>query len=81
MDKISVCIGSACHLRGAYKVLEIFQRLVTENECEMNVDVEGSFCRNRCTQGVVVKINEQILTNINVDNAEEIFRAYILRRT
>ena len=80
MDKISVCIGSACHLKGAYRVLDIFQKLVQENDCEVSVEVEGNFCQNRCTQGVVVKINEQILTNINVDNAEEIFRAYILRR-
>ena len=40
-----------------------------ENDCEASVEVEGNFCQNRCTQGVVVKINEQILTNINVDNA------------
>ena len=31
MINVSVCIGSSCHLRGSYNVIQTFQHLIEEN--------------------------------------------------
>ncbi len=78
MKTLSVCVGSACHLQGAYHVLEIFKEMLKEYELEITVDIEGNFCRNNCTRGVVVKFDENLVFDVNKDNAREIFKQYML---
>lgn len=39
----------------------------------------GSFCQGRCTEGVVVQIDDQLLTNVTRDQVHEIFFKYILK--
>lgn len=78
MKNISVCVGSACHLQGAYYVLEIFKNLITKYEMEAKIDIEGNFCQNNCTRGVVVRLGEKIVFDVNKDNAETIFKEYML---
>lgn len=78
MKTISVCVGSACHLQGAYHVLGIFQKLIEENGLKTEIDIEGNFCQGHCTQGVVVKIGEELVFNVHQDNAADVFKQYML---
>lgn len=80
MVKLSICIGSACHLRGAHGVLNAFNALMERYQIAADIDLEGNFCQGRCTEGVVIKINDEIITDVSQDKVYEIFNKKILGR-
>lgn len=41
--KVTVCIGSSCHLKGSRQVVEEFQHLIAENELNDKVELGGTF--------------------------------------
>ena len=43
MTKLTVCIGSSCHLKGSRQVVEEFQRLIAENNAKDKVELNGTF--------------------------------------
>lgn len=73
MVKLSICFGSACHLRGSYSVLNAFKALIDKYQVQSEIDVEGNFCQGRCTEGVVIKLNDEIITNVAKDKVYDIF--------
>lgn len=73
MKTIKVCIGSACHLKGSYEVIEIFKRLIAAHHLEEIVELSGAFCTGNCMQAVVVIRWDGQLFSVNKENAEEIF--------
>lgn len=79
MTKITICIGSACHLKGAHAVLNAFSALVEKYRGLAEVDLAGSFCQGRCTEGVVIKIDDELITNVAPDKVFEIFQAKVLK--
>ncbi len=78
MLNVNVCIGSSCHLKGAPKVIELFKQAIAENHLEDRVNLGASFCLGHCAEGVSVKIGEEIVTGVSVDNFETIFQKYVL---
>lgn len=76
--KISVCVGSSCHLRGSRDVLFNLQELISEYKLEGVVDIAATFCTGTCTKGVSVIIDEELIPCVTVDNTAEIFKKYIL---
>lgn len=79
MIKVAICVGSACHLRGAQGVLEAFSALVEKYRIAVSVDIEGNFCQGRCTEGVVIRINDEIITNVSREKVFDIFQEKILK--
>ena len=47
MIKISVCIGSSCHLKGSYNVINGFQHVIEKNNVSDKVEIAGTFCTGR----------------------------------
>lgn len=78
MTHISICVGSACHLRGAHDVLNAFITLINKYKVSAVVDVEGKFCCGQCTDGVVIKINDEIITHVSKEKVYDIFNEKIL---
>ena len=78
MTIISVCLGSACHLRGAGAVLQTFVTLVERYQATVEVRIQGNFCQNQCTEGVVVRINDQVLTHVTKDRVHQLFLDYVI---
>ncbi|MDD3613786.1 MAG: (2Fe-2S) ferredoxin domain-containing protein [Clostridiales bacterium] len=56
--KITVCIGSSCHLKGSRQIVEKLQELIADKNLQDKVDLGGTFCMGDCTNGVNVKIGE-----------------------
>ena len=48
MIKISVCIGSSCHLKIRKELLTNITKLIEENNIKANVELKGSFCMGQC---------------------------------
>ncbi len=58
MIKVTVCIGSACHLKGSRQVVEIFQNLLASNHLSDRLELGGTFCMGRCdSDGVCVTVD------------------------
>ena len=70
---LKVCVGSSCHLRGSYDVIEEMKRLIKKYGVEDKIDLQATFCVGNCTNGVSVLADELLLHNANKDNCEELF--------
>ena len=44
MVEVSVCIGSSCHLKGSYNVIQAFQQMIEENGLHDKVDFKATLC-------------------------------------
>ena len=60
--KITVCIGSSCHIKGSRIVVEQLQKLIAENKLEDQVELGGTFCLGKCQQGVCVTIGDDFFS-------------------
>ena len=56
--KVTVCIGSSCHIKGSRQVVEQLQNLIAENNMSDKVELGGTFCLGNCQQGVCVMVDE-----------------------
>ena len=57
--KITICIGSSCHLKGSRQIVEELQRLVAENNLKDKVELAGKFCMGNCQNGVCVTVDDE----------------------
>lgn len=79
MLKITVCIGSSCHIKGSRQVVEQLQRLIAENGLDEKVELGGTFCMGQCQLGVCVTVNDTF-HSVTPENAEEFFNNEILAK-
>jgi NADH:ubiquinone oxidoreductase subunit E len=75
---ITICIGSGCHVRGSRQIISILQELIDKYHLEAKIELEACFCQERCTEGVVVKIDDVMVTGVSKENITEIFHQKIL---
>ena len=80
MVTISICVGSACHLKGSYKVIEGLQKLIKENKVDRKVEIKGAFCIGRCTEGVSAMVNDEQFFSLNENNIDSFFHETIMPR-
>ena len=77
--KVTVCIGSSCHIKGSRQVVEELQRLIGENKLEDKVELGGTFCMGKCQQGVCVNVEEDF-HSVTPDTVVEFFKNEILAK-
>ncbi|NPV71372.1 MAG: 4Fe-4S dicluster domain-containing protein [Firmicutes bacterium] len=77
---VSVCVGTGCFLKGSYDVLDRFLGAAKKNGVEKKVNLQATFCLERCGEGVSVKVNDEIITGVNKANAESVFADNVLSR-
>ena len=77
--KVTICIGSSCHLKGSREVVEGLQKLVEENNLGEQVTLNGAFCMGNCVNGVSVKIDDQIFS-VKPNTVKEFFETEVLPR-
>lgn len=77
--KITVCIGSSCHLKGSRQVVGELQRLISENNLKEKVELAGTFCMGRCQQGVCTTIDGEFYS-VAPDGITEFFEEEVLTR-
>ena len=79
MLKITVCIGSSCHIKGSRQVVEQLQRLISENDLGDKVELGGTFCMGKCQQGVCVTVNDSF-HSVTPETAGEFFAKEVLAK-
>lgn len=77
--QISVCIGSACHLKGSYNIITTLQELVEEQSLGNQIDLKAVFCLGNCQKGVSVQIDENPeIYSVSPKTAKEFFNDTVL---
>jgi NADH:ubiquinone oxidoreductase subunit E len=73
---IKVCLGTACHVRGAVQILEQFQRDLHIKAGETTPDgkfsLEVVMCLGACALGPVVVVNEDTHGEMSADKARRL---------
>ena len=70
--KITVCIGSSCHLKGSRQVVEQLQNLIAEHSLGDKVELAATFCLGKCQQGVCVLVDEEF-HSVSPDTVKDFF--------
>lgn len=77
--KITVCIGSSCHIKGSRQVVQQLQYLIHENNLNDKVELAGTFCMGKCQQGVCVTVDDKFFS-VNPDNVKNFFTENVLAK-
>jgi len=74
--KVTVCIGSSCHIKGSRQVVEQLQFLIAENDLSDKVELGGTFCMGQCQKGVCVTVDDNF-HSVSPENVREFFETNI----
>lgn len=75
---LSVCVGSSCHLKGSYDVIEAFKQLIEKYAVSDKIELKACFCLGQCSNGVSVKADDRLILDVNAANAEQKFTQEVL---
>ena len=79
MLKITICIGSSCHIKGSRQVVEQLQNRISEKGLDEKVELGGTFCMGKCQQGVCVTVNDEFYS-VTPETVGEFFKNEVLTR-
>ena len=77
MVDLNICIGSSCHLKGSYNVIQTFQQLIEAQNLHKDVEMKAQFCMKQCQKGVSVMV-EDVVYSVSPDNARSFFESTVL---
>ncbi len=72
MTEITVCIGSSCHTKGAYLVVERFQDIIREKGLDDQILLKGSFCLGKCASGTTVRVGDNYYTSVESKDVDKL---------
>jgi NADH-quinone oxidoreductase subunit E len=77
---INVCLGTACHVRGAEKVLDKIERDLEistgETTADLKFTLETVNCVGACALGPIVIIDEEYHGEMTTDKVEAMLKSY-----
>jgi NADH:ubiquinone oxidoreductase subunit E len=80
MTVITVCVGSACHLKGSHDLINYFKDAIKEAGLDEEVELKGTFCMDKCTDGANLLIDDVLFHANSVDEARQIFENEVLKK-
>lgn len=70
--KVTVCIGSSCHIKGSRQVVERLQHLIAQEKLGDRVELGGTFCMGKCKEGVCVTVDDRFFS-VSPDTVDGFF--------
>ena len=77
--RITVCIGSSCHVKGSRQVVKELQRLIAEHNLGDKVELGGTFCMSNCQKGVCVTVDD-VFHSVSPDAVQAFFDEHVLAK-
>ncbi|KKK68622.1 hypothetical protein LCGC14_2942210 [marine sediment metagenome] len=78
MITVTICVGSSCHIKGSRAVIGRFSELLRRHGVEDKVQLKGSFCMERCGEGVNWQLDDEPFTSVDEDDACRLFQEKVL---
>jgi len=77
---IAVCLGTACHVKAAGKILEKFERLLNiktgQTTPDLNFGLEQVRCLGCCGLAPVVTVGQDLYGKVSLSRVDQILRRY-----
>lgn len=73
--EVNVCIGSACHIKGSYNVIEVFKNYIMENNLQDHIVLKSAFCLGSCSEAVSVQCDYNEIHSVTPDYALEFIKS------
>ena len=77
MMTVTVCVGSSCHIKGSRQIIMRFNELLKEHGLADKIELQGSFCMERCGEGINWEIDGKVESSLNADEGFKTFRKRI----
>ena len=77
--KITVCIGSYCHLKGSRTVAELLRGRIAAEKLEDKINLSGTFCMGNCREHVPVSIDDEVFS-VSPETVDSFFENEVLPR-
>ena len=77
--KVTVCIGSSCHIKGSRRLIVQLQYLIRENNLGDKVELGGVFCMGKCQQGVCVTVDDEFFS-VSPETVKDFFNENVLAK-
>lgn len=85
--KITVCIGSYCHVKGSRYIIERIHQLITEKNLMEKVELAGAFCMGQCQKkddgctekNVSVRVDDALFS-ISPEETDAFFEKEVLAK-
>lgn len=78
--KISVCLGTACYVKGSGDVFDKFARLLNIKSGECTVDgrfsLDACRCIGACGLAPVLTVNDEVFGKVTVDDVDKIIAKF-----
>ena len=76
---VTICLGSACHVKGSPLVLEALEKLIQAHDLKNKVTLSGTFCTGNCQKGVCVKVDGELFS-VSPETVNDFFAKEILAK-
>lgn len=77
--KVTICIGSSCHIKGSRQVVEELQHLIAQHQLQDKVEFAGAFCIKNCQNGVSVTV-DGTLYSVSPETVDAFFQEHVLAK-
>ena len=77
--KVTVCIGSSCHIKGSRQVVEELQYLIAQNGLKDKVELSGTFCMGKCQEGVCVTVDNAFFS-VTPETVKDFFATEVIAK-
>jgi len=78
--RVHVCMGTACHVRGAPRILDTVQDLTGlapgETDLDLKFSLETVNCLGCCALGPVIEIDGKTHGNVSLAQTEDVLKSY-----
>lgn len=79
-QQISVCIGSSCHLKGAYRLIEEIRQYIVDHGLIEQVELKANFCAGRCQHAVSVQVDGKPCIQVDENGIDGFLSNYLEER-
>jgi NADH-quinone oxidoreductase subunit E len=79
--KIDICLGTACFVKGADRILQEFEEKLEMKEGETRKDMKftlgGLRCVGACSLAPVILVNNKVYANVTVEDVDKILKELV----